>query len=263
MYWAYSRYRVRLFVMVVPQTFGGLLNFHPHLHVLVSAGGLREGEARWIPRLKFDKEELMKCWKFALIAYLGRLADVLSSEPEQLKNSLEGQYARKWNIFVSGAVSIAVGLLEYLQPSLVGIDLKLAARHGIRTTLAWCVFAARAAVAALLPLAGWSMIVCLALDLFGCALPPMQPDSIAASSKAAVWELHWHLLSAFAADLRELPGDNSQHRRTNGIDSDLPDPAVAALHEDDKSEQRQDDAERKYRQGVLAALDQHLCPRSF
>jgi uncharacterized membrane protein len=71
---------------------------------------------------------------------------------------------------VIGAAAIAVGLLEYLQPSLAGIDLKLAARHGIRTTLAWCVFTARVVAAALLPLAGWSMIICLALDLLGCAL---------------------------------------------------------------------------------------------
>ena len=71
---------------------------------------------------------------------------------------------------VIGAASIAVGLLEYLQPSLVGIDLKLAARHGISTSLAWCIFTARAMIAVLLPSAGWSMTVCLALDLIGCAL---------------------------------------------------------------------------------------------
>jgi len=71
---------------------------------------------------------------------------------------------------VIGAASIAVGLLEYLQPSLVGIDLKLAARHGIRTSLAWCIFTARAVIAVLLPPTGWLMTVCLALDLFGCAL---------------------------------------------------------------------------------------------
>jgi hypothetical protein len=105
MYWAYCRYGVRLFVMVVPQTFGGLLNFHPHLHVLVSAGGLREADARWISRLRFDKRELMACWKFALIAYLGRLADVLSTEPEQLERALRDQYARRWNVFVSRAIS--------------------------------------------------------------------------------------------------------------------------------------------------------------
>jgi uncharacterized membrane protein len=69
-----------------------------------------------------------------------------------------------------GAVSIAAGLLEYLQPSLAGIDLKLAARHGIRTTLAWCIFTVKTMAAALLPPAGGSMILCLALDLFGCVL---------------------------------------------------------------------------------------------
>ena len=69
-----------------------------------------------------------------------------------------------------GAASIAAGLLEYLQPSLAGIDLKLAARHGITTTLAWCIFTTKAVLAALLPLAGWSMIACLALDLIGSAL---------------------------------------------------------------------------------------------
>jgi uncharacterized membrane protein len=69
-----------------------------------------------------------------------------------------------------GAASIAVGLLEYLQPSLVGIDLQLAARHGIMTSLAWCIFTAKSVAASLLPIAGWSMISCLALDLIGCVL---------------------------------------------------------------------------------------------
>jgi uncharacterized membrane protein len=71
---------------------------------------------------------------------------------------------------VIGAASIAVGLLEYLQPSFVGVDLKLAARHGIRTSLAWCIFTAKSVAASLLPIAGWSMISYLALDLIGCVL---------------------------------------------------------------------------------------------
>ena len=70
---------------------------------------------------------------------------------------------------VTGAAAIGAGLLEYLQPSLAGIDLRLAARHGVRTALAWCVFTAKAVGTVLLPLAGWSMLICLGLDLFGCA----------------------------------------------------------------------------------------------
>jgi uncharacterized membrane protein len=67
-----------------------------------------------------------------------------------------------------GAAAIIVGLLEYLQPSLAGIDMRLAARHGIRTTLAWLMFSAKVIAAALLPLATWSMALCLALDLMAC-----------------------------------------------------------------------------------------------
>jgi hypothetical protein len=107
MSWAYSRYRVRLLVMVVPQTFGGLLNFHPHLHMLVSAGGLREAAGEWVPHVQFDKEELMECWRFAVIAYLGRMADVLDTNSEQLKKTLQAQYARRWNVFVSRSISKA------------------------------------------------------------------------------------------------------------------------------------------------------------
>jgi len=69
-----------------------------------------------------------------------------------------------------GAAAIATGLLEYLEPSVVGIDLRLAARHGVRTSLAWCTFTAKIFVAAFTPSTpGW-ITLCLALDLIGCGL---------------------------------------------------------------------------------------------
>lgn len=71
---------------------------------------------------------------------------------------------------VMGALAIGAGLLEYLQPSLAGIDMRLAARHGIRTTLAWCVFSAKAILVLLLPITQWSMLVGLVLGLLGCVL---------------------------------------------------------------------------------------------
>jgi hypothetical protein len=55
--------------MVVPHTFGRRLNFNSHLHILVSVGGLQESEGRWIPSLSFDKGELMRSWRYAVIAY--------------------------------------------------------------------------------------------------------------------------------------------------------------------------------------------------
>lgn len=71
---------------------------------------------------------------------------------------------------VIGALAIATGLLEYLDPSLVGIDMRLAARHGVRTSLAWCTFTAKAILTTAVPIATWSIALCLALDLIGCAL---------------------------------------------------------------------------------------------
>lgn len=68
--WAKARYGVRILVVIVQQTFGGFLNFHPHLHVMVSAGGLRESENRWIHRLDWDERELMRAWRYAVIAFL-------------------------------------------------------------------------------------------------------------------------------------------------------------------------------------------------
>jgi len=71
---------------------------------------------------------------------------------------------------VTGIAAIIVGLLEYLQPSLAGIDMRLAARHGVRTTLAWVMFTAKMIAAAVLPLATWSMALCLVLDLIASTL---------------------------------------------------------------------------------------------
>ena len=60
---------------------------------------------------------------------------------------------------------IVTGLLEYLEPSVVGIDIRLAARHGIRTTMAWITFTSKTLVAVLSPIT-----MCFALDLIGCVL---------------------------------------------------------------------------------------------
>jgi len=69
-----------------------------------------------------------------------------------------------------GVPVIVTGLLEYLEPSVVGIDIRLAARHGIRTTMAWITFTSKTLVAVLLPITTWSITLCLALDLIGCVL---------------------------------------------------------------------------------------------
>jgi uncharacterized membrane protein len=71
---------------------------------------------------------------------------------------------------VVGATAIMTGLIEYLHPSLVGINMRLAARHGIRTSLAWCMFMTKFAIGLLSPLSDRILMLCLMLDLIGCGL---------------------------------------------------------------------------------------------
>jgi len=109
--WVKARYGVRVLIMVVQHTFGRRLNFHPHLHILVSAGGLRESEGRWFTPLRFDRDPLMHMWRYAVITYLREAlkAKVLTSDlgAEDLKAVLKTQYERWWDIDIAGFMSKA------------------------------------------------------------------------------------------------------------------------------------------------------------
>jgi len=112
--WARARYRVRLIINVVQQTFGGFLNFVPHLHIMVSAGGLQESTSRWVHRLKYDKQELMLAWRFAVGAFLSQahkknlIRSSLSNK--EFQTMLETQQGRAWNVFISRPSSKAYWL---------------------------------------------------------------------------------------------------------------------------------------------------------
>ena len=102
--WSKDTYGARLMIMVVPHTFGWHLNFNPHLHVLVSAGGLRTSDGVWIQRCHLDKTALMKRWRYALIAYLreafkrGLLLSAASAQ--ETRRLLTTQYESWWNVDV-------------------------------------------------------------------------------------------------------------------------------------------------------------------
>jgi Putative transposase/Transposase zinc-binding domain len=111
--WAKLKCGVRLPIMVIPHTFGGRLNFNPHLHILVSSGGLQESESRWINILIFDKhkdkEKLMSLWRDAVITYLTAALDagVLTSDlsPRNLMIRLNKQCKRWWSIDIDNFTS--------------------------------------------------------------------------------------------------------------------------------------------------------------
>ncbi len=102
--WIKTKYGVRVLILVVPHTFGRHLNFNVHLHIMVSAGGLKESDGRWITPLRFDRRKLMPMWRYAVITYLrvalskGLLASEVSTT--ELRVMFETQYERWWNVYV-------------------------------------------------------------------------------------------------------------------------------------------------------------------
>jgi Putative transposase/Transposase zinc-binding domain len=105
--WAWTHHRARVIGVVVQQTFGGFLNFSPHLHVMVSAGGFKLSSSQWIFRLKYDQPQLMLAWRYAVCAFLsrahkmGRLTCSLS--PDEFRELLLDKFRYKWNVFISRA----------------------------------------------------------------------------------------------------------------------------------------------------------------
>ena len=100
--WVKARHGVRVLIMVVQHTFGRRLNFNPHLHILVSSGGLKESPPRWVVVPSFDKGALMSMWRYAVITYLREAlqAKVVTSDlcRRDFKSLLKTQYERWWNI---------------------------------------------------------------------------------------------------------------------------------------------------------------------
>lgn len=107
--WAKDVNQVCPMILVVRHTFGRHLNFNPHLHILVSAGGLRIGTEKWSSGLHFDKAALMKRWRFALITYLREALrkGLLQSDltPLVMRSVLTSQYERWWNVDVQPCAS--------------------------------------------------------------------------------------------------------------------------------------------------------------
>ena len=107
-HWIRIRYGVSVLVMVVPHTFGGDLKFNSHLHILVSAGGLHESSAQWIPHLRLEKGPLMRMWRYAVIAHLrsafkaGVLRSDLSTQALQrlLSTAYQNERHPRWIIFL-------------------------------------------------------------------------------------------------------------------------------------------------------------------
>jgi Putative transposase/Transposase zinc-binding domain len=109
--WIRMKYGATVLIIVVPHTFGGDLKFNPHLHILISAGGLLESGIGWIPLIELNQDALMRMWRYAVITHLrGALkAQVLKSHlaVPDLKRILTIAYELhpKWIIFIDKIAS--------------------------------------------------------------------------------------------------------------------------------------------------------------
>lgn len=70
-----------------------------------------------------------------------------------------------------GAFAVLTGLFDYIHLSDTGSnDVRLAARHGVRTGMVWAVMLVKLVVAGLNPASQGLVIGCLAVDVLACGL---------------------------------------------------------------------------------------------
>jgi hypothetical protein len=107
--WMKEKYGVQPLILVVQHTFGRHLNFYPHLHMLVSAGGLSESKGRWIGGLSLNPVAFVRMWTYGVITYLRRAlkAGILKSALKdwELRGILTTQYERRWHVNLDRHIS--------------------------------------------------------------------------------------------------------------------------------------------------------------
>jgi hypothetical protein len=103
------RYGVLTGMIAIPQTFNGQLGFNPHVHTMVTAGGLHTASSQWFPRVYLDELEIMRRWRRGVIDLLraalhgGRLNIELPAQ--EVEVLLTAQEHRDWNINIQSLAS--------------------------------------------------------------------------------------------------------------------------------------------------------------
>lgn len=102
--WARQQYDAQLLITVVPHSFGRYVTFHPHLHLLVSAVGLRRSDCKIIP-LTFNRERLMHRWRKAVIVLLQKALEAGAfgppRSPQEMDLLLRTQSEQWWSIHIA------------------------------------------------------------------------------------------------------------------------------------------------------------------
>jgi hypothetical protein len=97
-----TRYGLRVGVLAILHTFNGKLEFNPHVHTMVTAGGLVSLSDSWQASIYYDRDELLEGWRKAVMKLLraalraGRLVSNL--RVDELETLLREQEMRWWSI---------------------------------------------------------------------------------------------------------------------------------------------------------------------
>jgi hypothetical protein len=120
--WTRAHHPVRRYIMIIEQNFSSRLNFDPHLHILVSVGGLDELTGQWQAEVGFNDKfsavtEIMELWRFAVTQYLEEALSRNLLKPNLLSRRflplLNWQKNRPWQIDISN-LRDKRQLLEYI-----------------------------------------------------------------------------------------------------------------------------------------------------
>jgi len=65
-----AKYGLRVGVIAILHTFNGKLEFNPHVHTMVTGGGLHGSSDIWASSVYYERDPLMEAWRRAVIALL-------------------------------------------------------------------------------------------------------------------------------------------------------------------------------------------------
>jgi len=118
-----SRLQATVGATLVLHTWTRKLAFHPHVHAIVTAGGLRVDGERWRPasrRFLFSVEAMGKVFRGKVMAALGRayddgaLTQVHDDHDPQAFAALMGRLPKQWNVYAKAPFKKGRHVLAYL-----------------------------------------------------------------------------------------------------------------------------------------------------
>jgi hypothetical protein len=111
---ASAMFGVRVGLIAVLQTFNGYLEYNPHVHTMVTVGGIA-GNGLWDPAIHHDTQRLMESWRKAVTALLRAGIQMRSFRSEMSSERLftifQEQEERWWHVKVQSSVPMRHFLL--------------------------------------------------------------------------------------------------------------------------------------------------------